>query len=167
MYNEPADETADLTWKDWRPTGERLIATIRRHSGNMILGSGPKYSSDLSGVPENPYSDSNLVYVAHIYPNTVAEGDDQVPEWERLFGFLAKTYPVIVSEWGFHDGGKDETTRGTLKGFGKPFLDYLDKKKLHWIAYGYFPPDGEPPMLKSDWKTLNEFGEFVKKRLHD
>lgn len=171
IYNEPADNpddtTDDLTWTDWRPTGELLIATIRRHSDNIVLGSGPKYSGDLSDVPKNPYSDSNLVYVAHIYPGNVPKGDDQVAVWERLFGFLAKTYPVIVSEWGFHDGGKDETTSGTLKGFGRPLLDYLDKKNLHWVAYLYHPPDQEPPMLEADWTTLTEFGEFVKERLEE
>lgn len=170
IYNEPVDQSADFTWADWRPTGELLIATIRRHSDNIILGSGPKYTTDLSDVPKNPYSDSNLVYVAHVYPNSypdiVNKGVDPVSEWERRFGFLAKTYPVIVSEWGFHNGG-DETTNGTLEGFGEPLLDYLDKKKLHWVAYFYHPLDGEPPMLESDWTTLTEFGEFVKKRLQD
>ena len=165
IYNEPADETSNFTWADWRPTGELLIATIRQHSDNIVLGPGLNYTNDLSAVPTNPYSDSNLVYVAHVYPNTVPKGEDQVSEWERLFGFLAKTYPVIVSEWGFHDGGKDETTSGTLKGFGRPLLDYLDQKNIPWVAYGYFPLDGEPPMLEADWTTLNEFGEFVKERL--
>jgi hypothetical protein len=133
MYNEPADETASFTWADWRPTGELLAATIRKHSDNLILGPGPKYTSDLSDVPKNPYSDSNIAYVAHIYPNTVPEGD-QVAQWEALFGFLTKTYPVIVTEWGFHDGGKDPTTKGTLAGFGKPLIDYLDQKNLSWVA---------------------------------
>ncbi len=165
MYNEPADETTDFTWADWRPTGELLIATIRKHTNNIILGSGPQYTSDLSDVPKNPYSDSNLVYVAHIYPGTVPKGDDQVAAWERRFGFLAKTYPVIVSEWGFHNGGKDETTSGTLEGYGRPLLDYLDRKNIHWVAYVYHPPDDEPPMLENDWTTLTECGEFVKKRL--
>lgn len=164
LYNEPHDETAEFTWADWRPTGELLIATVRRHSSNIILGSGPKYTGDLSDVPTNPYSDSNLVYVAHVYPGSLPEGANQVAEWERLFGFLAATYPLIISEWGFHNGG-DVTTNGTLKGFGKPLVDYFDQKKLHWIAFVYLPPDAEPPMLESDWTTLNEFGRFVKERL--
>lgn len=167
IYNEPADETADFTWTDLRPTGELLIETIRQHSDNIILGSGPNYSSDLTAVPDNPYSDANLVYVAHIYPATAWQGDDQVAEWERLVGFLADTYPVIVSEWGFYNGGNDETVDGTLEGFGRPLINYLDEKNIHWIAYGYFPPDARPPMLEADWTTLNEFGEFVAERLQD
>jgi len=166
IYNEPMDETANYTWADWRPTGQLLIDTVRKHSKNIILGSGPKYSNDLSDVPTNPYKDSNLVYVAHVYPGNVPKGENQVAEWERSFGFLAKTYPVIVSEWGFHNGG-DETTNGTLEGFGKPLVDYLDQKNLHWTAYVYAPPDAEPAMLENDWTTLNEFGKFVKQRLHD
>lgn len=164
IYNEPADETGSFTWTDWRPTGELLIATVRKHSNNIVLGSGPKYSGDLSDVPKNPYRDSNLVYVAHIYPGNVPKEKNLISEWERLFGFLAKTYPVIVSEWGFRNGG-DITTNGTLAGFGKPFLDYLDEKNIHWVAFTYQPPDAEPPMLKNDWTTLNEFGQFVKERL--
>ena len=169
IYNEPAgklDSTNDdFNWAVWRPTGQLLIDTVRKHSNNIILGSGPKYSSDLSEVPSNPYIDTNLVYVAHIYPNTVTKEEDQVAGWEKRFGFLTSTYPVIISEWGFHDGGKDETTRGTAEGFAKPFLDYLDQKNLPWVAYVYHPPDDEPPMLERDWVTLNEFGLFVKKRL--
>jgi len=101
IYNEPADDTTDFTWAQWRPTGQLLIDTVRKHSSNIILGSGPKYSNDLSDVPKNPYSDTNLVYVAHVYPGNVPKGEDQVAAWEKDFGFLAKTYPMIVSEWGF------------------------------------------------------------------
>lgn len=165
MYNEPADDTTPFTWTDWRPTGELLIATIRKHSDNIILGSATEYSSDLSAVSGNPYSDSNLIYVAHIYPITAPEGKDQVPEWERRFGFLAKTYPVIVSEWGFHDGTTDEVVNGTIEGYARPLIDYLNQKNIHWVAFVYHPPDAEPPMLESDWTTLNEFGKFVKESL--
>ncbi len=166
IYNEPADETADFTWTDWRPTGELLIATVRKHSNNMVLGPGPYYTTDLSAVPGNPYSDANLVYVAHIYPNTVPKGENQVSEWERLFGFLAKTHPVIVSEWGFNSGG-NEVTKGTLEGFGKPLLDYLDQKNIHWTAFVYQAIERGPEqmMLERDWTTLTEFGKFVKERL--
>lgn len=166
IFNEPADDTADFTWSDWRPTGELLITTIRKHSDNIILGSGPKYTSDLSEVPTNPYSDANLVYVAHIYPGNVPKAEDQLSEWERLFGFMASTYPVIVSEWGFHNGG-NEVTNGTLDGYARPLINYLDQKKIHWVAHVYLPPDAEPPMLESDWTTLNEFGKFVRERLQN
>lgn len=165
IYNEPADDTVDFTWADWRLTGQLLIDTVRKHSDNIILGSATEYSSDLSAVLGNPYSDSNLIYVAHIYPITAPEGEDQVPEWERRFGFLAKTYPVIVSEWGFHDGTTDEVVNGTIEGYARPLINYLDQKNIHWVAFVYHPPDAEPPMLESDWTTLNEFGKFVKERL--
>lgn len=124
IYNEPADETSKFTWADWRPTGEKLIATVRQHSDNIILGPGPEYSSDLSAVPENPYSDANLIYVAHIYPITIAgiAEKDQAAEWERLFGFMASTYPVIVSEWGFHDGTDDEIVNDNLEGYARPLI---------------------------------------------
>lgn len=167
IYNEPADDSSSFTWTDWRPTGELLIKTVRQHSDNIILGPGPEYSSNLSDVPENPYSDANVVYVAHIYPITTAgvAEEEQVSEWERLFGFMASTYPVIVSEWGFHDGSDDEVVNGTLEGYAKPLIDYLDGQNIHWIALVYHPADSEPPMLESDWTTLNEFGKFVKERL--
>jgi len=168
IYNEPADETASYTWADWRPTGQLLIDTVRKHSSNLVLGSGPKYSNDLSDVPKNPYSGSNLVYVAHVYPGNVPKGEDQVAAWEKSFGFLAKTYSMIVSEWGFSNEG-DETTNGTLEGFGKPLLDYLDQKNIHWTAFVYHPMDaGQGQLLiENDWTTLTQFGEFVKKRLQN
>lgn len=77
-----------------------------------------------------PYIDSNLVYAAHAYPGSFTEGQNKVTEWERLFGFMAATYPVIVSEWGFNKNG-DETTKGTLEGL----------KNLSWVAFIYHPFD--------------------------
>lgn len=162
IWNEPVDKTAPLTWSDWRPTGERLISTIRKHSDNLILGPGINYTTDLTGVPGNPYSDTNLAYVAHAYPSTHPSQSES--EWETKFGFLSATYPVIITEWGFRKGG-DETSGGTIDAFGTPFANYIDKKGLHWIAFIYHPPDAEPPMLESDWVTLNEFGNLVKARL--
>ena len=166
IYNEPADDTTNYTWADWRPTGQLLIDTIRKHSSNIILGSGPNYSGDLSDVPKNPYNDSNLAYVAHIYPGNVQSGDDQVALWDKSFGFLAKTYPIIVTEWGYSPNG-DETTKGTLEGYGKPFLNYLDQKKISWTAFAYHPmdPSQGQMLLESDFTTLTQFGEFVKKSL--
>ena len=80
---------------------------------------------------------------------------------------MADTYPLIVSEWGFQNGSRDETVNGTLAGFARPLIDYLDRKNIHWVAYGYFPPDARPPMLEADWTTLNEFGRFVKESLEN
>ena len=168
IYNEPMDKTTNYTWADWRPTGQLLINTIRKHSSNIILGSGPKYSNDLSDVPENPYSDANLMYVAHVYPGNVPKGENQMAAWEKSFGFLAKTYPVFVSEWGFSNEG-DETTKGTLEGYGKPLLDYLDQKNIHWTAFVYQLQDpGQGQLLiEKDWTTLTQFGNFVKERLQN
>ena len=168
IYNEPADDTTDYTWADWRPTGQLLIDTIRQHSNNIILGSGPKYSGDLSDVSKNPYNDSNLVYVAHIYPGNVPKGEDQVVAWEKSFGFLSSTYPIIVTEWGYSPNG-DQTTKGTLENYGKPFLNYLDQKNISWTAFAYHPmdPSQGQMLLESDFTTLTQFGEFVKKSLEN
>lgn len=165
IYNEPADEDNDFTWTDWRPTGETLIATIRRYSDNLILAPGPYWTSDLSEVPENPYSDNNMAYAVHMYPGSLDEGADQEEEWENRFGFLAETYPVIVSEWGFEENG-DEVTNGTQSGYAEPLLDYLNENNLHWLAYVYHP-FADPNMVGNDWVTLTIFGEFVAERLGD
>lgn len=140
--NEPASEDEDFPWERWRPYGEQLIAVIRGHSEAIIRGPGPYWTSDLSQIPEGPYSDDNVVYVAHIYPGSLDPGDDQETEWELRFGSLADTYPVMVSEWGFHEGG-DEVTNGTLEGYA------------------------EPPMVELDWATLTEFGRLVQDELRD
>lgn len=160
IYNEPADETETFGWSDWRPYGELLISAIRTHSQNLIFGPGPYWTSDLSEVPTNPYSDSGIVYVAHIYPGSLDEGADQLEEWKNRFGTLADTYPVMVSEWGFNQNG-DTVTMGTEQGYAEPLLDYINSKDLHWLAYIYHPL-AEPPMVERDWSTLTEFGRFVE-----
>lgn len=165
IYNEPADEENDFTWADWRPIGEALIEIIRQFSDNLILGPGPYWTSDLSQVQENPYSDDNVVYAVHMYPGSLDEGANQQEEWEARFGFLAETYPIMVSEWGFEENG-DEVTNGTRVDYALPLLEYLDEKNLHWLAYVYHP-FADPNMLENDWETLTEFGEFVAERLQD
>ncbi len=166
FWNEPADQDpANFRWADWRPTGQTLIGTIRQHSNNLIIGSGPSFTSDLSEVPQNPYADPNLAYAAHVYPSTIPKGDDPVSDWEKMYGSLAKIRPVIVTEWGFHDGTKDATTNGSLVGFGRPLLDYLDQRSISWVAFIWHPAPDEPPLIESDWTTLTEFGQLVKQRL--
>lgn len=164
IFNEPASEEREFGWADWRPFGEQLIAVVRERSNNLILGPGPYWTSDLSEVGEDPWDDSNVVYPVHMYPGSLwGGGADPREQWDERFGYLADDYPVMVTEWGFHDGG-DSVTDGTREEFGEPLLDYLDEREMSWAAY-IWHPFAEPPMLELDWETPTEFGQFVRARL--
>ncbi len=166
IWNEPAAENDErFTWAKWRPFGERLNRIVRERSGNIIIAPGPHYTSDLSDVPTSPYSDTNLAYSIHIYPGHVGAGVDPRPEWDRRFGFLTETYPIVVTEWGFKADG-DEVTKGTVEGYGRPFMEYMDARRLSWSACAYVA-DGSLAMWGRDWRTPTEYGAFVRESLAD
>jgi hypothetical protein len=124
---------------------------------------GPWWTSDLSEIPTDPIDDDNVVYPAHIYPGTLEEGEVPEEGWERLFGEVSHSLPVVVTEWGFHDGG-DSVTDGTLADYGIPLVDFMDERDLGWLAYIYHP-FAEPMMLETDWVTLTELGSLVEDAL--
>lgn len=163
IWNEPAAENDDLfTWATWRPFGERLIGVVRQHSGNIVIAPGPHYTSDLSDVPTSPYSDTNLAYSIHIYPNIVGTGEDPRHEWDRRFGFLTETYPIFVTEWGFMT--HEDMMEGTVEEYGRPLMDYMDSRRLSWSACSYYA-DWQLEMWEKDWRTPTEFGAFVRESL--
>lgn len=170
IWNEPADGNdgtdALFHWSDWRPFGERLNGIIRQRSGNLIIAPGPHWTSDLSEVPTSPYSDTNLAYAVHVYPNFVEAGEDPRPEWDRTFGFLAETYPIVVSEWSYHDANGNEATGSPLKDFGQPFMEYMDAHRFSWMAFEYYPI-GLSSLVELVFRTPTEFGAFVRESLAD
>ncbi|HXQ37428.1 MAG TPA: cellulase family glycosylhydrolase, partial [Anaerolineales bacterium] len=73
LYNEPINPDNWSTWKQW---AQPWVNIIRSHApNNLILIGGPRWSQSLSSAASDPFVGSNLVYVAHIYPQ---HGDQSV-----------------------------------------------------------------------------------------
>ena len=77
----------------------------------------------------SPIAGTNLVYVAHMYPE----------HWKNVqlraqIGDAAKVFPVAITEWGFETAGNG-TVSGTIETYGAPFKQFVRELKLSWTAW--------------------------------
>lgn len=160
LYNEPIYPD---NWSTWKTTAQPWVDIIRAAAPkNLILIGGPRWSQNVAEAATTPFSGSNLVYVAHIYPG---HGDQSV--WDSWFGNSTSTVPYFVSEWGWQQGGA-VPTNGTRTGYGVPFSAYLDSKGVSWTAW-VFDIYWQPIMFDTSWNLLggeSYMGEFTKDFLY-
>ncbi len=149
------------TWKILKPFLAKLTSTIRTQGAkNVVLATGNRWAYDLNGIRENLLPDKNTAYMWHVYGGH----DDNNPKlWAKALDNLHTVAPVIVTEWGF-DRSTTEHFKGNPENFGKPFLEFMESRGLHWTAWCYHPTWG-PTMLTPNGKGLTEFGKFVKDAL--
>lgn len=156
LYNEPVNPDNWSTWKQW---AQPWVNIIRSHApNNLILIGGPRWSQNMSSAATDPFTGSNLVYVAHIYPEHGGQST-----WDSWFGNAANTVPFFVTEWGWQQGGTTPTS-GTLSGYGIPFSNYLESKGLSWTAW-VFDHWWQPIMFDTNYNLLggeNYMGQFTK-----
>jgi cellulose 1,4-beta-cellobiosidase len=156
LFNEPVNPDNWSTWKQW---AQPWVDIIRSHApNNLILIGGPRWSQNLSSAASSPFVGSNLVYVAHIYPEHGGQGN-----WDSWFGNAANSVPFFITEWGWIQGGAVPTS-GTLSGYGVPFSNYMESKGLSWTAW-VFDQYWDPKMWDENWNLLggeNFMGQFTK-----
>jgi aryl-phospho-beta-D-glucosidase BglC (GH1 family) len=169
IWNEPIFDAAGSEsnspdrWMLLKPYWKQLTAIIRARSTNLILATGDNFAHNLRGIKDNPLSDSNTAYAWHTYAES--EENDEV-QWAASLAEANTVGPVVVTEWGFQANAKAGTFKGTPKTFGNKFVaDFLEGKSLHSTAWCW-NAEYTPPMLNEDWKSPNEYGEFVLKYLH-
>lgn len=159
LYNEPIYPD---DWRAWKKTAQPWVDIIRAKAPkNLILIGGPRWSQNVSEAAADPFNGSNLIYVAHIYPQ---QGDQSV--WDSWFGDSSKTVPYFITEWGWQQGGSVPTS-GTKSGFGVPFSAYLDSKGVSWTAW-VFDDYWQPMMFDTSWNLLggeNYMGQYTKNLL--
>jgi endoglucanase len=160
LYNEPIHPDS---WNTWKTTAQPWVDLIRAAAPkNLILIGGPRWSQNVAEAATNPFTGSNLVYVAHIYPG---HGGQTV--WDAWFGNSSSVVPYFITEWGWQQGGAFPTS-GTTSGYGIPFSAYLDAKGVSWTAW-VFDVYWQPVMFNASWKLLGGeayMGQFTKDFLH-
>ena len=156
LYNEPINPDNWSTWKQW---AQPWVDIIRSHApNNLILIGGPRWSQNLSSAASSPFVGSNLVYVAHIYPEHGGQST-----WDSWFGNAANSVPFFITEWGWQQGGAVPTS-GTQSGYGVPFSNYIEAKGLSWTAW-VFDQFWQPVMFDQSYNLLggeNFMGQFTK-----
>lgn len=160
LYNEPINPD---NWSTWKATAQPWVDIIRAAAPkNLILIGGPRWSQNVSEAATSPFTGSNLVYVAHIYP-----GNGTPTFWDSSFGNSSSKVPYFVSEWGWQKGG-NVPTNGNKTGYGVPFSAYLDSKGVSWTAW-VFDNTWQPIMFDAKWNLLGGeeyMGQFTKDLLY-
>lgn len=139
MYNEPGVLQATVPtqeqWQAWATAMNRVVTLIRALGAtNVLVADGLGLAQQLTGAPalEDPLS--QVAYASHPYPHN-SEGQDS-GTWDVKFGNLAKTAPVIVTEWGPGYYCDSVTPHATVH-----FLSYLEQHRigLEVVAWDWGP----------------------------
>jgi endoglucanase len=160
LYNEPIYPDS---WSAWKTTAQPWVDLIRADAPqNLILIGGPRWSQNVAEAATSPFTGSNLMYVAHIYPG---HGGQRV--WDAWFGESSSVVPYFITEWGWQQGGSVPTS-GTKSGYGIPFSAYLDSKGVSWTAW-VFDVYWQPVMFDASWNLLGGetyMGQFTRDFLY-
>jgi hypothetical protein len=130
----------------------------------MVICTGDHWAFDLRGIRDNPIDDGNTAYAWHVYAGH--EANDPA-RWAERLDDLHLEHPVIVTEWGFCSkiACKDKHYYGTAQTFGRNFVKFMDERYLPWTAWVWVPWWGDLNLVASDWRSLTEWGMFVKNAL--
>lgn len=165
LFNEPTvsgDRFGEMTWAEWKAINEKLIRTIRvNHPAAVVLVAGFNWAYELRNVREHPIQAEGIAYVSHPYPQKVKP--PYAPKWEEDWGYVAETYPVILTEVGFATADEkgvhipvegDET-------YGNALVDYTYDRGISWVVWCF---DAEwSPLMFTDWDyTPTRQGAFFR-----
>ncbi len=163
LFNEPTTSgTGSCTWAEWKGLQEEIIDTIRTYNPNALcLCSGFNWAYDLTPVVMDPVARPNVAYVSHPYPMKRPEPWEE--QWEKDFGFVAETYPVICTEIGYclEDEPGAHIPVISTDSYGEHITRYLEKKGISFTVWCF--DANWAPMLISDWNfTPTTQGRFFK-----
>jgi aryl-phospho-beta-D-glucosidase BglC (GH1 family) len=168
IYNEPTTYSGQLgwaSWDDWTAFNEEIISIIRAHNDDTVpLVAGWNWAYELHHVKDDPIEAEGIGYVTHPYPQKVEPPYEE--KWERDFGYVADTYPVFATEFGFTRAENPDAHIPVIGGpeYGEEIIDYFEKKGISWAAWCFDPNWG--PWLISDWDyTPTEQGAFFRAKM--
>jgi aryl-phospho-beta-D-glucosidase BglC (GH1 family) len=161
LFNEPHDISWDLWLKGGTaPNGsvvhgmQELYNAVRSTgANNLVVVGGLNWAYELSGIATHRVVGNNIVYATHPYNYPGKQPSD----WDRAFGALAATDPIIATEFGNYD---------CSKGYYQAFVDYARAHKISWTAWAWYPGGcGFPGLITDSNGTPNAPGEVVKAAL--
>jgi endoglucanase len=168
LFNEPTTYNGQLgtcTWEQWKDLNEEIIGIIRAHGNEAIpLVAGFNWAYDLTPVRNNPIKAEGIAYVSHPYPQK--RNQPWEAQWEKDWGYVAQTYPLILTEIGF-SGAEERGAHVPVisdESYGEAIVNYTADRGISWMVW-VFDPQWAPPMFK-DWNyTPTRQGAFFKRIL--
>jgi aryl-phospho-beta-D-glucosidase BglC (GH1 family) len=176
LFNEPTDlggKAGIADWLVWKGVNEALIDIIYAHDTSVIpLVAGFDWAYDLRPVKDAPIERRGIAYTSHPYPQK-AKPENRSKEnfftlWEKHWGFVSDTYPLILTELGWvEEGGFGAHIPVMNDGsYGPQIVEYMSSKGLSWVGW-CFDPQWSPTMIH-DWNyTPTKQGIFFKKVLQN
>jgi endoglucanase len=165
LFNEPVCDPKHLDdepqhWPELRNYWTILLKEdIRPLAQNVAICAATRWTSNLTGVRENPVPDSQVAYTWHVYPRKKGGRDF----WPANVAEVYKDLPMFVTEWGFCEGVTNQFT-ATPDSFALPLIQFMEERGMNWIAYNY-GATSLPNLLEKDWSTPTKSGKFVQNQL--
>ncbi len=141
---------------------QSLVNAVRgAGANNLVLVAGINWGYDLSQLSTYPITGSNIVYDSHPYPYPLKM---TTADWDKYFGYLTATHPVMSAEFGEYDG---------QSGFENMVVNYFDQHMMGWIAWAWYSKGGSTaqqtgyPQLVSNYNgtPLANMGTYVHQQL--
>jgi endoglucanase len=158
LYNEPHD----VSWQIWRNGGtadgfqvagmQQLYDAVRGVGApNLVIIGGTNWAFDLSGVPSNRITGTNIVYATHPYDFA---GKNTPTDWDTGFGNISQTDPVLMTEFGNYNCSPNIYT---------DLIAYAKTRNIGWTGWAWYPGGCGFPALINDWNgTTTVPGQIVK-----
>ena len=168
LYNEPTKQggqLGELSWDILRGLHEKVIDEITPIDDEKIfLVSGMNWGYFLDEVIENPVNRKNVAYTTHPYPQK--EEAPWEEKWEKSWGHVADTYPIIATEFGFMPESEPGAHIPCLgdETYGNAIMNYFDKKGISFTLWS-FDPDWPPTLIRNWDFTPSTQGRFFKEVL--
>jgi len=128
----------------------------------VILVAGFNWAYDLTPIKTAPIEAPGIAYVSHPYPEK--RKSPWEPTWEKDWGFVADTYPVILTEIGFalpQERGAHVPVKGDEK-YGNALVKYAAGKGVSWVVWCF--DAAWAPTMFTDWDyTPTRQGTFFRK----
>lgn len=143
LFNEPQNQPTSAGWSAWKdgtsgaPGHQQLLTTLRSAGiRNVVIVDGALHAEVLTGVPMLADPLGKVVYAVHPYYLDSINTDPNA--WDLRFGNLARTVPVVVSEWDAYSGSSfceaDAPTRVPQ------FLAYAKQHRLGVFGWSFDLP---------------------------
>jgi aryl-phospho-beta-D-glucosidase BglC (GH1 family) len=155
-----------ISWEEYTDLMEEIIYVIYAHDQTVIpLVGGFNWAYDLTNVRYNPIEAEGIAYVTHPYPQKREQPWEA--QWEEDWGYVANTYPMIATEFGFMsaDGPGAHIPVIGDETYGEAIINYYEEKGISWTVW-VFDPEWSPQMFKNwDFEPTDQGAFFRDKML--
>ena len=168
LFNEPTTyggKLGECTWAEWKQMNEEMIKVIRDNDAQTVpLVAGFNWAYDLTPVANDPVNAEGIGYVSHPYPMKRPKPWEE--KWTADWGFVAKKYPLILTEIGFCGEGERGAHVPVIsdESYGDAITNYTKQNGISYVVWVFDPQWA--PMLIENWEfTPTRQGKYFKNTL--